>query len=282
MECSMKKISQALVIAGVVASSANTFAQTTPAAPAAAPAPASTFVPKVSLYSEYEYRGISQTSEKPAVQVNLDYTHPSGFYAGAFLSNIDWIANTRKELRAQNPAFVFTGKGGAELDLFAGYKLEVAKDLTLDIGYLRYEYPGSEAIFQRAQNGGASALVLKKPNTDELYAGAAYGPVSLKYSRTIGDAFGLIDTKGSTFAELNYSQEVAPKITLNGQLARENYKNFSAANYTVYKIGASYDLGDGWNVGGYYKDTNAKPSLYTYLGRDWSKGRLVAFVSKSF
>ncbi len=281
----MKKISQALVIAGFVAASATSvtaFAQTAPAAPAVPAAPENTLVPKVSLYSEYEYRGISQTSEKPAVQLNLDYSHTSGFYAGAFLSNIDWIKNTSKELRAQNPAFVFTGKGSAELDLFAGYKFEVAKDLTLDVGYLRYEYPGSEAINQRAATGGASALVLKKPNTDELYVGAAYGPVSLKYSRTMGDAFGLINTKGSTFAELNYSQEVAPKITVNAQLARENYKNFSAANYSVYKIGATYDFGDGWNVGGYYKDTNAQPALYTYLGRDWSKGRLVAFVSKAF
>jgi hypothetical protein len=30
------------------------------------------------------------------------------------------------------------------------------------------------------------------------------------------------------------------------------------------------------------KDTNAKKELYTIEGKDWSKTRLVAFVSKSF
>jgi hypothetical protein len=46
---------------------------------------------KVALYSEYEYRGISQTSEKPALQLNLDYAHASGFYLGTFLTNIKWL-----------------------------------------------------------------------------------------------------------------------------------------------------------------------------------------------
>ena len=43
--------------------------------------PEHSFTGKVGLYSEYEYRGISQTSEKPALQLNLDYAHRSGFYS---------------------------------------------------------------------------------------------------------------------------------------------------------------------------------------------------------
>ena len=94
----MKKTAYATPLArlGVVAAlysislvAINAAAQTAPAAPAATPE--HTFTPKVSLFSEYEYRGISQTSEKPAVQFNLDYAHSSGFYLGTFVSNISWL-----------------------------------------------------------------------------------------------------------------------------------------------------------------------------------------------
>lgn len=244
--------------------------------------PAHTFAPKVSLYSEYEYRGIAQTAEKPAVQFNLDYMHSSGIYVGAFASDVSWISDTIKEIRRLNPpASQFTGGAGkVEVDLFGGYKYTQG-DITLDIGYLRYQYPSSSAIIQ-TQAGRAPFTVLKKPNTDELFVGAAYGPVSFKYSRTLSEAFGLPDTKGSSFVELNFAKEIVPRWTLNGQLGRQTYKNFSGGNYSVYKLGATYDIGDGWNAGGYVKNTNADPTLYTYAGKDFSSARLVAFVSKAF
>ena len=282
----MKKIAKALAMTGSVLFALNGLhasAQQAPAAPAAAPTPEHTFVPKVSLYTEYEYRGISQTSEKPAVQLNLDYSHASGFYAGAFLTNIKWIEDTKKELqRANPPASQFIGgKGSVELDLFGGYKFEVVKDVTLDLGYLRYEYIGSEEITQKPLPT-TSFLILKKPNTDEFYVGISSGAFSAKYSHIVSDAFGLPGTKGSSFAEINWSQEVMPKVIVNTHVGRATYKGYVGGNYTVFKVGATYDIGDGWNAGAYYKDTNANPAVYTYLGKDWSKGRLVAFVNKSF
>jgi hypothetical protein len=64
---------------------------------ARAEVPEHAFSGKAALYSEYEYRGISQTSEKPAAQLNLDYAHRSGFYAGTFVSNIKWLKDTAEE-----------------------------------------------------------------------------------------------------------------------------------------------------------------------------------------
>jgi uncharacterized protein (TIGR02001 family) len=236
------------------AGSMQAFAQ----AAASAPSP-HTFATKLSLYSEYEYRGISQTSEKPAGQLNLDYSHSSGFYAGLFVSNIKWIKDSTND----------RVNGNVEIDLFGGYKWEINKELTLDFGYLRYEYPNT---------GGLSP----KPNTDEFYIGAISGPFSAKYSRTTSDAFGFTNSKGSTFTELNWSQEIVPKFTMNAQIARASYKNNNDATYTVYKVGGTYDIGNGFNAGAYYKDTNAKKDFYTVKGKDWGKGRLVAFVSKTF
>ena len=249
--------------------------------------PEHTFTPKISLYSEYEYRGISQTSEKPALQFNFDYTNASGLYAGLFLSNVKWLKDTKTVITQSlpratlaAPVSVNGSAGGIELDLFAGFKFEVVKDITMDIGYLRYEYIGSDAITTRV--GTVSNVALANPNTNEVYIGLSGGPFSAKYSHSTGDTFGVINSKGSTFTEFNWSQEVMPKLTMNAQLARQTYKNNGGFTYNVYKVGGTYDIGDGWNAGAYYKNTNAVAANYTYLGKDWSKGRLVAFVSKSF
>jgi len=232
------------------------------AAPAAAPTPEHSLATKLSVFSEYEYRGITQTSEKPALQLNLDYAHSSGLYLGAFLTNIKWLKDGAK-------AGGFNTNANLEVDLFGGYKFEVVKDITMDIGYLRYEYPSSKAF-------------KPSPNTDEIYVGLAGGPFSAKYSYSTSTLFGVPNSKGSTFIELNWAQEVMPKLTLNAQVARQTVKKNSGLTYTVYKAGGTYDLGDGWATGAYFKTTNAVEANYTVLGKDWSKARLVAFVSKSF
>jgi uncharacterized protein (TIGR02001 family) len=240
-------------------------------APAAAPAtPEHTLVPKISIYSEYEYRGISQSSEKPALQFNLDYSHSSGLYLGTFVSTIKWLKDYKDVGLVQDDSPV-------EIDLFGGFKKDFGGVL-FDVGYLRYEYPGAKAIPK-----------FPKPTTNEIYVGAGFGPVSAKYSYSLGGTFGVPISKGSDFFEINLSQEVAPKITLIGNVGRQRYKgNFEGFDnkkeytYTVWKLGANYDIGDGWTAGAYFKDTNAKSRNYTYKDRDWSKGRLVAFVSKAF
>ena len=224
--------------------------------------PEHAFTGKAALYSEYEYRGISQTSEKPAVQLNLDYAHRSGLYVGTFLSNIKWLKDAAE-------VGGFSTKAKIEWDIYAGYKFEVAKDWTLDVGYLRYEYPQSKEFSP-------------KPNTDEIYVGVSYGPATLKYSYSINDTFGVPNSKGSDYLELAVNYPVWDKVTLNGIIGHQSYKNNNSLAYTVFKIGATYDFGGGLNAGAYYKDTDAESALYTYKGKDWGKGRLVGFVSYSF
>ena len=45
---------------------------------------------------------------------------------------------------------------------------------------------------------------------------------------------------------------------------------------------ATWDFGGGFNAGAYFKGTDAHHDLYTVKGKDWSKNRLVGFVSYSF
>jgi uncharacterized protein (TIGR02001 family) len=258
----MQKLSKALLLVGLL-SAGIARAQTPAPAPAPEPAP-SPFTGKVAVYSEYEYRGISQTSEKPALQLNLDYAHSSGLYIGTFLSNIKWLKDTAR-------ANGFSSDANIEWDIYAGYKFEVVKDWTLDVGYLRYEYPSSGAFHP-------------KPNTDEVYAGISYGPATLKYSYSINDTFGVPNSKGSDYIELavNYPLPVMSKVTLNGILGHQSYKHNNALAYTVWKAGATYDFGSGFTAGAYVKGTDAEHNLYTVEGKDWSKTRLVGFVTYSF
>jgi uncharacterized protein (TIGR02001 family) len=261
----MHKLPASLLTAGLLATSVAAQAQAPAAAPAA-PEPASphTFAAKISVYSEYEFRGISQTSEKPALQLNLDYSHSSGIYAGAFLTNIEWLKDTAESLGGHT-------RGGTELDLFIGWKKEIVQDVTLDVGYLRYEYPRSTDFF-----------TAPKVNTDELWIGASWKFLSAKYSYTVSDAFGFVDSKGSQFLELNIAYPLTDKITLTGQIAKAEFENNSFFDYTVYKIGGVYDFGGGFVAGAYYKDTDAEEAAYTVQGKNWSRGRGVAFVSYTF
>jgi uncharacterized protein (TIGR02001 family) len=221
-----------------------------------------TLTTKVSAYSEYEYRGISQTSEKPAAQLNIDWSHPSGFYAGAFVSNISWLKDTAK---ANN----FSTNAKAEIDLFAGFKTEIAKDVTMDIGALRYQYPSSKAF-------------APSPNTTEVYVGASAGAFNMKYSQSVTTLFGFAGSKRSTFTEANWSGEIAKGLTANAHLARQTVRANGAFSYNVFKLGLTWDMGQGWNLGGYFKGTDADDKFYTVLGREWSAERLVVFVSKTF
>jgi uncharacterized protein (TIGR02001 family) len=230
----------------------------------AADTPTHSFTGKVAVYSEYEYRGISQTSEKPALQLNLDYAHASGFYFGTFVTNIKWLKDYGDIAVPR-----FDPKANIEWDIYGGYKFEVAKDWTLDVGYLRYEYPSSSEFSP-------------KPNTDEIYAGISYGPATVKYSYSINDTFGVPNSKGSDYLELAVNYPITEKITLNGVLGHQTYKHNGSLSYTVYKLGATYDFGGGFNAGAYFKGTDAESALYTVKGKDWSKERLVAFVSYSF
>jgi uncharacterized protein (TIGR02001 family) len=232
------------------------------------------FSAKAAVFTEYEYRGIAQTSEKPALQLNLDYAHASGFYAGTFLSNIRWIKDTGQVLGVDE------GRANLEWDAYAGWRWALAPRWLLDVGYLHYDYPGASAV----------PRYFERFDTDEVYAGVTYGPATLKYSYSLRELFGVTDSKGSDYLELAVDQPVAHRWTVNARVGHQRYKgnqplfafdntNFS---YTVWKLGATYDFGRGHTVGAYYKGTDADPLYFTFKGRDWSRDRVVAFVTFGF
>ena len=84
----LKRLLLALLLAALTAAPA--FAQSAAAAPESPWA----FSANLGLFSDYRFRGISQTSTNPAVQGGIDYMHSSGLYAGIWGSNVSWIADS--------------------------------------------------------------------------------------------------------------------------------------------------------------------------------------------
>src|SRR5436190_22836171 len=113
------------------------LAQTPTPAPSA-PEPDWTFTGNVGLFSQYVFRGISQTNEKPAVQGGFDLGHKSGFYAGTWASNISWISDGT----SGNPPGS-TASASLEWDFYGGYKGSLPADFGYDLGALYYYYPGT-------------------------------------------------------------------------------------------------------------------------------------------
>jgi len=79
----------------------------------------------IGVVSNYMWRGVTQTLDDPAVQGGVDYAHTSGFYAGTWVSNIDWGSD--------DPNY--------ELDLYGGFGGSVNDDFSYDINTIYYAYP---------------------------------------------------------------------------------------------------------------------------------------------
>ncbi len=244
----MKLTLTSLALAALFASS-QTMAQTA-AAPAAA-SPAYELAYNIGVVTDYRYRGISQTRLQPAVQGGVDLT-AGAWYVGAWASNIKWLKDAGY-------------KGNVELDLYGGYKYEVSKDVTLDIGALTYIYPSNNA----APNA----------NTTELYLGAASGPFSVKYSCSVTNLFGFATSKGSSYLEANVDYELVKGTNLVAHVGRQLVKNNSAANYTDYKIGATYEA-----LGGKFAASviGANEDFIGGNGKNISKAGLVVGYTKAF
>ncbi|MDD5336736.1 MAG: TorF family putative porin, partial [Rhodoferax sp.] len=99
-----------------------------------APEPDYTLSYNVGVTSDYRFRAIAQTSTNPALQGGVDFAHKSGLYLGAWASNISWIKD-----------YAGATDGSVELDLYGGYKGEISKDFTYDLGLITYQYPGDTA-----------------------------------------------------------------------------------------------------------------------------------------
>lgn len=95
------------------------------------------------LASDYDFRGVTQTEEDPALQASLDYAHEgSGWYIGAWASNVDYGSDA-----------------DYEIDVYTGFSGELGNGVGWDAGIIYYAFPGESDL-----------------NFPEIYAGLSFGP----------------------------------------------------------------------------------------------------------
>ena len=226
----------------------------------------------VGAISQYRYRGIAQTKGDAALQGGADYTHASGFYAGAWGSTIKWIKET-----GLDPANNVDTKGPFELDLYGGYKFEAA-GVAYDVGYLRYQY-----VNNTYNKLGAN---FSNANTDEIYGAASYGVLTAKYSYTLSDLFGQHANGGSKhsgYFDLTANFDLGNGYSFAPHAGRQTVANNASYSYTDYAVTLGKDLGKGLSANVAAISTTGKNNInFTTNGYNTAKNALVVGVKYTF
>ena len=247
-----------------------------PAAAAAAEAPADPLSFNIGLFSDYRYRGISQTRLRPAVQGGIDYAFASGFYVGTWMSNISWIYD------AGQIAGTDVGHSPLEWDIYGGYKGEIAKDFTYDVGALVYYYPSQHL---------GNVAGLKNADTAELYGALTYGPATIKYSHALTTLFGTGGSKNSGYFEaaatfdLGSGFGITPHVGYQRVAGSNGGVSNSVFSYTDYALTGAKDFGHGITATLAIVGTSTKsvPGSYAYVSPDGKNlGRTAAVVGVKY
>jgi len=281
----MKKKLLAVALAGVTGA----FASPVLAADPKAPEPDFTISGNFGLVSDYRFRGVTQTFEKPAIQGGFDFTHKSGAYLGTWASNVGNWANYG---------------GSMEIDFYGGFRGTLpAGEIGFDVGYITYMYPGNAPETFPDQ----TPISAPKNGTNEWYIGLSKGPLSYKFYRTTGNWFGLPKSSGSTYHDLNASIGLSEQITLTAHAGRQDIKggyarenNYSSNDFDDFSVGISVALPDSYTVGLKFttvdfKDSRAKNTAnsgwfktgstaggYSERNFDLAKDAIVLSLTKTF
>lgn len=199
----------------------------------------------IGAVSDYRFRGISQTRVKPTLQGGIDFS-AGGFYVGTWATGIKWI----KDLG---------GDAGVEVDVYGGYKGEISKELSYDVGVLTYQYPSNKLD--------------PSANTTEIYGALTFGIVTAKYSHAVTNTFGNPDSKNSGYLELAAGFE-AGGVTITPHVGHQKIKGPAGgpASYTDYSLTVSKDF-SGLVVSGTLVGTNADKAFYSSPVNDKKLGK---------
>ena len=159
----------------------------------------------VTLVSDYDFRGITQTAQDPALQGSIDYAHDSGFYLGAWASNVDFGDCCDENI---------------EVDLYTGFR--GGEDLTYDVGLIYYMYPGAEDI-----------------DFPEVYAGLGYKWISGKiwYSNDFGNS-----GDSAMYYEANGAFELPANFGLTAHVGYSDGDYWQGFEYTDWSVGATWTI----------------------------------------
>jgi len=240
----------------------------------------------VGATSDYVFRGISQSRNRPAFNGGVDYAHaPTGIYAGTWVSTISWVDDSYPASSTSNSSS--RPRTPYEQDFYAGIKLGDTAGLNFDVGTIYYYYP-------RNKLHTSLGTVGLKANTNEVYGKIAYGPVYFKASYAIGDAIWVSNKAGSYYLDLGADVPVMEGLTVNAHVGRFVFKQDgtiladSRYDYSDWKIGLTKDFGSGLSVSIAATGTNAKntfngSNVWNFNGTGYLGGtKGIVAVTKTF
>ena len=110
------------------------------AAPAAMAQEGVTIEGNVTLTSDYSFRGWSQTVRDPAIQGGFDIGTESGIYVGTWASNVNF------------------GDTSMEWDLYFGWAGDLSDDVSVDVGFIYFDYPNDRDNLNYQELAGSIAF----------------------------------------------------------------------------------------------------------------------------
>lgn len=166
------------------------------------------------LASDYDLRGITQSAQDPAVQGSIDYAAASGWYIGAWGSNIDFGDELDTDL---------------EVDVYTGFSGGSSAGLGYNVGIIHYSYVGERDL-----------------DYMEIYAGLSKDWFKAKASYS--NDFGGDSTAGKTPSFYVETSAVFPLPQNLSVLAHAGYSfgdywDRSNNEYFDYSLGVGYTAG---------------------------------------
>jgi uncharacterized protein (TIGR02001 family) len=216
----------------------------------------------IGVVSDYRFRGIAQTSYKPAVQGGLELNLDNGFYTGLWMSNERWV-------RGFNGA----SQSAIEIDIYGGFKFHLNPNWDLDVGAISYRYPNSNS----GALGTRGYQEWEDVNTNEIYAQISYKGTNLKINHATGQLFGTIRSQGATYVDLNKTFDLPQGYSLTAHVGRQMVPWRNEASYTDQAITLTKDLGKGWSASVMGTITNTQQGGFYTNYPEWD-GK---FVGKS-
>ena len=164
----------------------------------------------IALTSDYIWRGWTQSAGGPAVAGGFDLSTDSGFYIGTWGSSVQFGDAATSDLTE------------LELDVYLGYSTDIADNISLDVGYITYTYPGATDA-----------------NFDEAYIGFDIYGFGISYASGIDDA--------ADYAQVSYAVDAGPG---SFSVSYGDYEDTS----NDFLVGYDWAVGGDFGIGVFYYD----------------------------
>ena len=221
----------------------------------------------IGAVSNYMWRGVTQTQDGAAVQGGLDFSHESGFYAGTWISNVDFNDEGGPQIATPKldefgdiifydedekyPVYETTGlsdpnSSNYEMDFYLGFGNNITEDLGYNLKAIYYAYPdGRDSDFAEIDGSMTFkwltlgiAYTVYGENDDGLfdngdiyyYGGFEYGDLP----------FGLSFSARGGYYDFDNDQVPVGFYVSNGEV----FEVTDSADYWNYGASISKDAGD--------------------------------------